>query len=184
MICLIALHLETFLTYFHFKFFFSMLNVSLFFKLYTFKIQLTLSVWILVEKIEVIVENGLNLMWQAKIYQVLKKSSPHLMVYKTDLDRNYPNDSTVHYVAWNNRIFVKKLWTEHEFKWHGLYLIIRAKRMFLLSVMQKEMTSNHEVFDFTSSNSRTEQIQGSCTLGRSVTKSVSPVIKMFSSIIT
>ena len=72
----------------------------------------------------------------------------------------------MHYVARNNWIFVKKLWTEHEFKWHGLYLIIRAKRMFLLSVMQKEMTSNHEVFDFTSSNSRTEQIQGSCTLGR------------------
>ena len=180
MICLIALHLETFLTYFHFKFFFSMLNVSLFFKLYTFKIQLTLCMNISRKN----VENGLNLMWQAKIYQVLKKSSPRLMVYKTDLDRNYPNNSTVHYVAWNNRIFVKKLWTEHEFKWHGLYLIIRAKRMFLLSVMQKEMTSNHEVFDFTSSNSRTEQIQGSCTLGRSVTKSVSPVIKIFSSIIT
>lgn len=95
---------------------------------------------------------------------VLKKSSPHLMVYKTDLDQNHP-DNTVQYVARNNWIFVKKLWTEHEFKWHGLYLIIRAKRMFLLSVMQKEMTSNHEVFDFTSSNSRTEQIQGSCTLG-------------------
>ena len=42
--------------------------------------------------------------------------------------------------------------------------------MFLLSVMQKEMTSNHEVFDFTSSNSRTEQIQGSCTLGRTIVK--------------
>ena len=43
-----------------------------------------------------IVENGLNLMWQVEIYQVvcaLKKSSPRLMVYKTDLDQNYPDNT-------------------------------------------------------------------------------------------
>ena len=141
-------------------------NVKYFFYVAFKPIRIQLTIKILVKKL--IVENGLNLMWQVKIYQVvcaLKKSSPRLMVYKTDLDQNYPDNSTVHCVARNNWIFVKKLWTEHEFKWHGLYLIIRAKRMFLLSVMQKEMTSNHEVFDFTSSNSRTEQIEGSCTLG-------------------
>ena len=69
-------------------------NVEYFFYFAFKPIRIQLTIKILVKKL--IVENGLNLMWQVEIYQVvcaLKKSSPRLMVYKTDLEQNYPDNT-------------------------------------------------------------------------------------------